>query len=140
MDFWVGNVLLFVQATILVIIFGWFLGIERGWQMAHEGAEMRIPRIYKFIIKYVTPGLLLAIFGAFLVQNVFGWNLSITDPQFAPTGRIEDLVGAKANNVARLSIAFIIIVTAFAFFVTHLGGKTWAQRPAPADDAHDPSI
>lgn len=129
LDFWVGNVMLFIQATILVIIFGWFLGIEKGWKIAHEGAEMQIPRAYKFIIKYLTPGLLIAIFAAFLVQNVFGWNMSFADPQFAPTGRIEDLVGAKASNVARLSIFFIFIVTAFACFVTHLGGKRWAQRP-----------
>lgn len=47
LDFWVGTLMLFIQATILVIIFAWNVGIERGWKLMHEGAEMRAPTIYK---------------------------------------------------------------------------------------------
>ena len=130
-DFWVGTVMLFVQATILVIIFGWGLGIKKGWAIAHEGAEMRIPNIYKIIIKYVTPTFLLIIFSLFLMQNVFGWNYSFSDAQFVPTGYMLDLIGADGvapSYVARLSVALIIIMTIFSLILVNIAGKNWARR------------
>jgi len=122
--------MLFVQATILVIIFGWGLGIERGWQIAHEGAEMRIPDLFKVVIKYITPLYLLTIFGLFLLQNVFGWNYSLSDPQFNPTGYVNDLVGDSPDKVARLTVGFIIIMTGFALVFVNIAGKTWSRRDA----------
>jgi neurotransmitter:Na+ symporter, NSS family len=139
LDFWVGTVMLFIQATILVIIFGWGLGIERGWDIAHEGAEMRIPNLYKFVIKYVTPSFLIAIFIMFVLQNVFGWNFSFRDPQFNPTSYVRDLRGPEPNLVARLTVIFIAIVTIFSVLFAGIAGKTWARRAA-AEDASSPEI
>lgn len=132
MDFWCGTVMLFVQATILVIIFGWGLGIERGWEIAHEGAEMRIPNFFKPIIKYITPAYLVTIFVLFLMQNVFGWNFSFSDPSFTPTGYMKDLVGDNPNDVARLTVAFIGIITIFALVFVNIAGKRWTKSTATA--------
>ncbi len=129
MDFWVGTVMLFVQATILVIIFGWGLGIPRGWEIAHEGAEMRIPSLFKPIIKYVTPAYLIGIFTMFMLQNIFGWNYSFSDPVFQPTGYMKDLVGANTNSVAQLTIGFVIIITGFALVFVNIAGKRWLKTP-----------
>ena len=123
--------MLFIQATILVIIFGWGLGIKKGWQIAHEGAEMSIPNIFKVIIKYVTPAFLLTIFGMFLLQNVFGWNYSFSDAQFNPTGYVRDLIGSEdspPNMVSRLSVAWISIMTIFSLILVNLAGKNWEKR------------
>jgi len=135
-DFWVGTVMLFIQATILVLIFGWGMGVKRGWEIAHEGAEMRIPNIYKGIIKYVTPAFLLIIFSLFLMQNVFGWNYSFTDPVFQPTGYMRDLIGAEGvepSYVARLSVAWIAIMTIFSLFLVNVAGKNWDKRNQPTN-------
>lgn len=70
MDFWVGTFFVFVLATMQVILFGWGLGIEKGMEAAHRGAEMRIPRIFSFIIKYVSPVYLLTVFVFWCGQNV----------------------------------------------------------------------
>ena len=123
--------MLFVQATVLVIIFGWGLGIKKGWAIAHEGAEMRIPNIYKFIIKYITPSFLIIIFIMFLMQNVFGWNYSFSEAKFEPTGYVRDLLGdddVEPSYVARLSVAWIISITIFSLFLVNLAGKNWAKR------------
>ncbi len=122
-DFWVGTVMLFVQATILVIIFGWGLGIDRGWQIAHEGAEMRIPGIYKVVIKYITPLFLVTIFAVFVLQKAFGWNFSFADPSFEATGYMRDLIGDAPNFAARLAIGFISILTVFALVLVNLAGR-----------------
>lgn len=135
-DFWVGTVMLFVQATILIIIFGWVVGIEKGWKIAHEGAEMRIPDIFKIIIKYITPAFLVAIFVMFTLKNVFGWNFSFSAAEFNPTGYVQDLVGDQPNHVARLSVGLIVIMTIFSLLLVNIAGKVWAKRDIIEKENH----
>jgi SNF family Na+-dependent transporter len=130
-DFWVGTLMLFVQATILVLIFGWRIGVNEGWRLMHEGAEMRAPGFYRFVLKYITPLFLIGIFVMWLLRNVAGWNFSFTDPTFQPSGYITDLIGATPSPVARLTVGFIAITTLFALILTHLAGNRWnAARAA----------
>jgi hypothetical protein len=72
MDYWVGTFMIYVFATVQVLIFGWVIGIDKGFEEAHLGARMRIPSIFRFIIKYITPTYLLVIFAAWLIQNAPG--------------------------------------------------------------------
>ena len=130
LDFWVGTLLIYIQATILIIIFGWTVGIEKGWSMLHQGAAIRAPRFFKPLIKYVTPAFLLTIFVLFLLKNAFGWNFSFGEAaRFEPTGYIRDLVGEKPDGVARLSVLFIAIIAAFGCVVARIAGKKWEARP-----------
>ena len=130
-DFWAGTFLLFVMATVLIITFGWILGLEKGWAEAHRGAELAIPGVFKVIMKYISPLYLLVIFLLWVLFNVFGWNPSTGE--FKPTGYVMDLIGgngAKPSTVARFSVAVVIIFTAFTFLLTSLAGKRWAQQAA----------
>jgi len=69
LDFWGGTFCLVLFATIEVILFGWVFGIERAWEEVHHGADMRIPKLYKFIIKYVTPVFLLVVLSVWFIQD-----------------------------------------------------------------------
>lgn len=69
LDFWGGSVLLVLFATVETLLFGWVFGIERGWRELHTGAALAIPGFYRFVIKYVTPLLLLGILGFWLLQD-----------------------------------------------------------------------
>ncbi|MBU1998687.1 MAG: hypothetical protein ABIG46_03385 [Candidatus Omnitrophota bacterium] len=60
---------IFGAATIETILFVWVFGVEKAWDEIHRGADMRVPRIYKFIIKYVTPLFLISIFGMWFWQE-----------------------------------------------------------------------
>ena len=122
-DFWVGTLLLFVLATILIIIFGWGMGVERGWQEAHKGAALRIPNFFKFIVKYVCPVYLLAIFGFWVRFNVFAANPDTG--RLEPAGYVKDLVGAHANPVAQLSVALILVCVVFFCILTAAAGWRW---------------
>jgi NSS family neurotransmitter:Na+ symporter len=123
MDFWVGTVLLFIMAAVIIIYFGWSMGLERGWQEAHRGAEMRIPTLFKFVMKYLSPLYLIGIFALFLVFNVFGWDPG--SGEFKRTGYVRDIVGPGANPVAQLTVGVIIISTVFFGILTALAGKRW---------------
>ena len=43
--------------------------MERAWEEIHHGADMNIPKIYKFIIKYITPLFLLLILASWAYQE-----------------------------------------------------------------------
>jgi hypothetical protein len=120
----------FVQATTLVIVFGWFVGIEKGWRILHEGAQVVIPKVFKWVIKYLTPSFLLLIFTTFTLRNAFGWNFSLAAPAFDPTGYVKDLVGDAPSAVARLMVLVILAVIVFAAVLVNLGGRSWARRRA----------
>lgn len=57
-DYWAGTVSLVIFALIEVILFGWVFGIEKGWKEINTGADIKVPIVMKYIIKYVTPLLL----------------------------------------------------------------------------------
>ena len=69
LDFWGGTFLLVVFALIEVILFSWIFGIDRAWDEIHHGADIRVPKIYKFILKYITPLFLMAILGMWFFQE-----------------------------------------------------------------------
>lgn len=128
-DFWVGTFSLFVLATIQIIIFGWVIGIEKGWEEMHRGAEIRVPSIYKIVIKYLCPFFLLAIFAMWVLTNVFGYSLETGE--FALSGYMLDLIGSKdtpASPAARLSVALILVVIGFMCALAAQAGKRWQQH------------
>jgi hypothetical protein len=97
----------------------------------HEGAEMRAPGFYRFVLKYITPLFLIGIFVMWLLRNVAGWNFSFSAPTFQPSGYITDLIGATPSPVARLTVGLIALTTLFALILTHLAGNRWnAARAA----------
>ncbi len=61
-DYWAGTVSLVVFALLETILFAWIFGMDKGWAEINRGADIRIPAIYKWIMKYVTPVLLLLVF------------------------------------------------------------------------------
>ena len=69
LDFWGGTFSLVLFATVETILFGWVFGIDKAWEEIHHGADLRVPKIYKFIIKYITPVFLLLILGFWLYQE-----------------------------------------------------------------------
>ena len=66
-DYWAGTVSLVVFATAEAILFSWIFGMERGWAEITEGAEIVIPRIFRFILQWVTPIMLIIIFLSALI-------------------------------------------------------------------------
>ena len=66
-DYWAGTVSLVVFALAETLIFSYRFGIDKGWAELNKGADMKIPLIYKPIIKYVTPLMLLVVFLSALV-------------------------------------------------------------------------
>ncbi len=68
-DYWAGTFGLVVGALIEVMIFVWAFGPDNAWAEINLGAQMRIPRIFKFVLTWVTPVFLLILMGWWTVQD-----------------------------------------------------------------------
>lgn len=73
-DYWAGTVSLVIFALAETILFAWVFGINRGWKEINEGADISIPKFYKWVIKFVTPSLLTFVFiGALFTPEGNNW-------------------------------------------------------------------
>jgi neurotransmitter:Na+ symporter, NSS family len=61
-DFWAGTFSLVVFAFFEIILFAWVFGMDRGWREITTGADIVVPSFFKFVIKFITPLLLGAVF------------------------------------------------------------------------------
>lgn len=84
LDYWAGTFSLVVFALVESIVFMWIFGAEKAWQEINNGADIKIPKIFFYIMKYVTPVLLLVVMTWWLINdaipilmlnNVAGENL-----------------------------------------------------------------
>lgn len=57
-DYWAGTVALVVFAFFEIILFAWVFGMDKGWREITAGSDIKVPIVFKFIIKYITPLLL----------------------------------------------------------------------------------
>jgi len=84
MDFWAGTFGLVLFATIEAVVFMWIFGAEKVWEELHKGADIRIPRIFFYILKYISPLLLLIILGTWFwkyfsrIGETASWNIFLT--------------------------------------------------------------
>ena len=62
-DFWGANLIIVLGATLEIILLGWVFGMNKAWEELHKGSKIRIPRIFMFITKYITPLCLLGLLG-----------------------------------------------------------------------------
>lgn len=83
-DYWAGTVSLVIFALAETILFSWIFGLNKGWKEINLGGDIKVPGIYRFIIKWITPLLLLFVFLGSLITpennewiNAFsnGWTL-----------------------------------------------------------------
>lgn len=112
-DFWVGNVGLYLLATFQVILFGWVLGVDKGFEELQRGAEIKIPTFFKFVIKYVSPLYLLTVFGAWCYQEFWANPQTLTKIVKEPT--------------AQAAVLFLLIVTTFFALVVNQSVRRWER-------------
>ncbi|HET9441546.1 MAG TPA: sodium-dependent transporter [Longimicrobiales bacterium] len=116
-DFWVGTFLIFVMATLQIILFSWVFGIDRGWKEIHDGASIRIPPVFKFIMKYVAPIYLLIVFIGFCAQNL------------GPS-----IQAAWASTGSRMGVLMILATLLLLLVVAFLGERRWRAAGIDIDD------
>lgn len=112
-DFWVGTFCIFILAAVQTFIFGWVMGPKIGLEELDRGAEMRVPRLFVFVIKYVSPVYLLGIFILWAWQNVGGYVKSFQE-----------------DAAVRWSVLFLAGVFALFLWWIHIAVRRWRAEEA----------
>lgn len=105
MDFWAGSFFLVVFALAECILFVWIFGIDKAWNEIHHGAELNIPRFYKFIIKYITPLFLIFILGFWFFQ------------QAVPNFLLKGVARENIPYILATRVGFVILFAVIAILV-----------------------
>ena len=117
LDFWVGTMFLYLISTLYLALFNGVWGTKNGLRELSRGARIPLPPGLGFVIRWVTPAILLIIFGSWLYQNMFG----STSPH------ILNLLHGEPGAV--LPMAWILAIYIFMAFVAHTSRK-FHRRPA----------
>ena len=105
LDFWAGTFGLVVFAAMEIILFSWIFGLKKGWVEMHKGADLKVPRFFKFVLTYVTPIYLLIMLGVWTYQDaVKEFLMKGKDPVNRPY-----LWGARAMIAALLLVMLLLI-------------------------------
>ncbi len=125
LDFWSGTFGLVLLGTIEAIIFGWVFGIDKAWKEIHRGADIQLPGIFRFVIKYVTPTFLLILLGTWTFQQAIPM---LKMEGVAPENRLWILV-------TRLILVSLVMILSILVYLA------WRNRPLPEiDQMHDEEI
>jgi len=111
MDFWVGTTLMVVLALFEVVLFGWVLGVDAGLKEANRGSALRIPRFFRFIIRYVCPAYLIVILVAFAYRSFPAQARAVAE-----------------RPVAMLTVLFMLVLFAFLWLLVHLAARRWERE------------
>ncbi|MBP7050487.1 MAG: sodium-dependent transporter [Phycisphaerae bacterium] len=114
MDFWGGTFCVVVFALVEVVLFAWVFGMDKAWGELHSGSDIRIPQVYRFIIKYITPLFLILILGSYFIQ------------QGRPMLLLENTPREKVPFIIGTRVLLIDLFAALAFLVW----LAWRKREA----------
>ncbi|MBN1445674.1 MAG: sodium-dependent transporter [Candidatus Omnitrophica bacterium] len=115
LDFWGGTFALVVFATVETILFAWVFGIDKAWEEMHSGSDIKIPSVYRFVIKYITPVFLLVILGLWTYQQAIPTLL---------------LKGAAKENIPFILITRFILLGLF-LVICLMVKKAWDRKKEP---------
>lgn len=108
LDDTIGTITIVVLAAVQTILFGWVFGVKKGVNFAHEGAEMRLPGFFPFVIRYITPTYLIVMLGLWCYNDL---------------GKYVDQV--KNDSTIALAFSLVIVVTIFLLVLINIGGRRW---------------
>lgn len=107
-DYWAGTFGLVLFSTIEVVLFMWVFGSRRALAEIHQGADIRIPRIFQFIMTWVTPLVLIGMLGWWGYTQALPILEFTTDPNGNPY---------TDSSQANASLARTLMLSLFGFFV-----------------------
>jgi len=91
MDYWAGTFGLVVFALLETILFVWIFGPKKAWAEMNEGGDINIPKPYFYIMKYITPLILLSIMLWWFIKDALP-TLLLTNVE---AGKIPYIWGAR---------------------------------------------
>ncbi len=115
-DFWIGTFGIFLLATVQIICFGWVWGIKKGAAELDQGALMRIPRVFFFIMKYIAPAYLLVVLGGFIYFDL--------------TAKLKTMAG---DPIVMATVGFMCALVILLLIMVMVGERRWRAQGLDLD-------
>jgi len=109
MDYWAGTFGLAVFALIETVLFMWVFGADKAWKEMNEGGDIAIPRVFYYIMKYVTPLVLFIILIWWFVNDA----LPILLLENVEPGNVPYIWGARILMIVLMLALFFLIKLAW---------------------------
>jgi SNF family Na+-dependent transporter len=110
LDFWTANIFILFAATFMLLLFGWGLGIDTAMLELDKGAQIRVPRFFRYLIQYVSP--------VFLITIIAAWCwLKLPE-------RFEEI---RNDTAVQLSIGVLVLMELFFLWVVSRAIKRWDE-------------
>ncbi len=113
-DFWAGTVSLVVFAMLEVILFAWIFGMRKGWDEITRGADIKVPIVFKYIIQFITPAILIFVF----VNSLPGiWDAITNKALYAEIAKTTNPVAAAAlkKKIFYVNISRSLLLATWVF-------------------------
>jgi NSS family neurotransmitter:Na+ symporter len=105
LDFWGGTFFIVLGAAFEIILLAWVFGIDKAWDELHHGGQLRVPRVFRYIIKYVSPTLLLGMIGWWMYDQ---WWDAIT-MKGVPSENVPYVLGIRLVVLACVAATVVFI-------------------------------
>jgi SNF family Na+-dependent transporter len=112
MDYWAGTFGLVVFALIETILFMWVFGADKAWKEMNSGGDIQIPKFFYYVMKYVTPVILMVIMIWWFIQSA------------VPTLFLHNVPEEKIPYIWGARILMIVIALILIWMVK----KAWANN------------
>ncbi|MGL6196398.1 MAG: sodium-dependent transporter [Thermoguttaceae bacterium] len=110
-DFWTANVGIFLMGLVQVVLFAWIFGIDKGMDELQRGGLIKIPKIFKYVIKYVTPLYLIIVFVCWMYAEL--------------PAKLNEL---QKNISAQLSIGFLLLLVGCFMLIVSQSIRKWEKE------------
>ncbi|MHB8862586.1 MAG: SLC5/6 family protein, partial [Pirellulaceae bacterium] len=107
-DFWVGTFGLVVFSLIEVILFAWMFGGGNMWSELRRDADLRVPRLYYYVIRYVVPLMLIVLLAGWSIQNFS----SVILLQGVPSENVPYIWLSRATILLVILAAIVLVAVA----------------------------
>lgn len=105
MDYWAGTFGLVVFALMETILFMWVFGADKAFEEINSGGDIKIPIFFKYIMKYITPLILIIIMIWWLINDAIPTLLLKSVPQ----EKVTYIWGARILMLLILGIILFMI-------------------------------
>jgi len=114
LDNWVGTFFIYLLAMYQTIMFGWVLGPKRGIDELRRGAEIRVPRVVGWNLRYIAPVYLFVVFAAFMWDQIVNKGGGM-------------FVEIFHKPVVAASVGFIVLMIMFFLLIITQAVKRWER-------------
>lgn len=109
MDFWFGTFGVVFFAFVEVMIFIWIFSPKKAWEEITHGADIKVPKVFLFILKYITPSFLLILLVTWGLKD----GLKIARMEGVGADDRIYVIGARVMMTALFALCLLLVRQAF---------------------------